>query len=73
MSFDYKTASKLIFGEKVKDDDIRKFVSRARWDYDNYVSLSNTITDLRNELQLREYEIEMLKETLLNLEENNHV
>lgn len=73
MSFDYKTASKLIFGEKIKDDDIKKFVSRAKWDNDNYTSLSNTIVDLRNELQLREYEIEMLKQELLNLEELKNV
>lgn len=72
MFFDYKTASMLIFGEKVKDDDIRKFVSRAKWDHDNCVSLSNIISDLRSEIQLREYEIEMLKENLLTLEENKH-
>lgn len=69
MSFDYKTASKLIFGEKIKDEDVKRFVSRAKWDNDNYTSLSNTIADLRNELQLREYEIEMFKQELLNLEE----
>lgn len=65
MSFDYKTAADLC---KSGNDSLSKFASEARWAHDNNKSLSAIIVDLRHELAIREAEISMLKQSLIELE-----
>lgn len=66
MSFDYKTAAELCRGN---NDRLRKFASEAKWAHDDNKSLSALILDLRRELAMREAEISMLKQSLMELEE----
>ena len=60
--FDYETAANLCRGGS---DKLRQFASQARWAHDDRESLSRVIADLRREMALRESEIAMLKEALL--------
>ena len=67
--FDYETAANLCRGES---DKLRQFASQARWAHDDRESLSRVIAELRRELAMRESEIAMLKESLLEHDEAGH-
>jgi hypothetical protein len=71
LPFDYKTASELIIGKC--SDNVRAFVSHARWANDECNSNRNTIADLRNDIRRRDAEIEMLKSALLEAEASRAV
>ena len=67
--FDYETAANLCRG---RNDKLREFASQARWAHDDRESLSRIIADLRRELAMREGEIAMLKDALLEHDEVVH-
>ena len=67
--FDYETAANLCRGRNNK---LREFASQARWAHDDRESLSRIIADLRRELAMREGEIAMLKDALLEHDEVVH-
>lgn len=67
--FDYETAANLCRGG---NDKLRAFAIQARWTHDDRESLSRVIADLRRELALREGEIAMLKDALLEHDEVVH-
>lgn len=64
--FDYKTASDLVCSDI--PDNVRKFVSDAKWTNEECNGNRNTIADLRKEIQRRDAEIDMLKTALLDAE-----
>lgn len=67
--FDYETAANLCRGGS---DKLRQFASQARWAHDDRESLSRVIAELRRELAMREAEIAMLKDALLEHDEAGH-
>ena len=70
--FDYETAAKIIRGGTVKvDDKVILFVNTAKWNYYTCQQVHNTVADLRVVIQQRDAEIEMLKELLLEKENND--
>lgn len=70
--FDYETAAKIIRGGTVKvDDKVILFVNTAKWNYNTCQQLANTVADLRAIIQQRDAEIEMLKDLLLEKEQND--
>jgi len=71
MKLNLLTASKLIRQEKISHEEILTFVSDARYLLDSSYYMENQIIDLRNELQAREIEIDILKALLLEEERKN--
>jgi hypothetical protein len=65
---DYKTAADLASGTPVPIEKVRDFVIRARWAHEEKNANRNTIQDLRNEIARRDAEIVMLKDMLLECE-----
>lgn len=66
--FDYELAAKLIRGG---DERLLQFISHAKYDYYLVRNLQVQISELRQTISIREFEIAILKEELLKLEELN--
>lgn len=64
--YDYATAASI---SKTGSDIVRAFVADAYWAHNDRESLAVTIQNLRQELQQRDAEIELLKRSLLEVEE----
>ena len=71
MSFDYKIAADLCCGRKISRGDARDFASDARWNYERAEANLKVIEDLRRKLELREAEIRLLKDELLERGEHD--
>lgn len=72
MGFDYQTAADLACGRPVSQEKARNFAQHARWTHDDRESLTRVIADLRREIALRDGEIALLKEALLEHEAAGH-
>lgn len=69
MDFDFETAAKLLNGEKVKSELVSRFVVRSKWAHEEVSFNRNKIIDMTAELTKRDLEIALLKEMLLDFEE----
>ena len=67
--FDHETAANLINGKKVDPDLIKRFVFESKWTNQEVNYNRNQITDLILEIRRRDSEIALLKEMLLDLED----
>ena len=66
MSFDYVTAADLVCDRPVSKDKLKSFAEHARWTYDDNQGLLRINNDLKREISLRDNEIAILKEALLD-------
>jgi len=70
--FDYTTAANILRSKYINvDDKVILFVNTAKWNYDTCQQFSNTVKDLRAIIHQRDMEIEMLKDLLLEKEQND--
>jgi len=70
--FDYETAANIVRSKSIKvDDKIILFVHTAKWNYETLQRVPHTVNDLRIMIQQRDAEIQMLKELLMEKEQND--
>ena len=70
--FDYTTAANIARSNKINvDDKVLLFVHTAKWNYQQCESLARLVEDLRSIIHQRDMEIEMLKDLLLEKEQND--
>lgn len=70
--FDYETAANIIRSKSIKvDDKVILFVHTAKWNYETCQRFRNTVHDYETIIQQRDAEIQMLKELLMEKEQND--
>ena len=70
MIFDYKMAVSMVRGDNLSTDDLNKFASDAKYVYESYIHSLGVIAECGKEILLKDSEIQMLKDMVLQLEEN---
>lgn len=70
--FDHETAANIVRSKSIKvDDKVILFVHTAKWNYETLQRFPCLVNELRTVIQQRDAEIEMLKELLLEKEQND--
>ena len=70
--FDYETAANIVRSKSIKvDDKVILFVHTAKWNYETCQGFRNIVHDYETIIQQRDAEIEMLKDLLLEKEQND--
>ena len=70
--FDYETAANIVRSKSIKvDDKVILFVHTAKWNYETLQRFPCLVNELRTVIQQRDAEIEMLKDLLLEKEQND--